>query len=121
ALSACSVASEDHPGGSQQKGPQQAKTEAASAVIDIAKYETCIRDIAAMQDETIDDGWFFGEEPRLFKSFYRKTSPERKAEFAVAYHDFIEKSGEDLVRDFKSYVPYSKRADFAFDWWSKRV
>jgi hypothetical protein len=37
-----------------------------------------------------------------------------------AYHEFIYKTGEDMVRDFKSYVPYSKRADFAFAWWSKK-
>ena len=85
------------------------------------EYTKCIEEIAASADDTVMDGWFFGQEARMLKSFYRKIPAAQKAEFAMAYHDWMSKSGEDMISDFKSYVPYSKRADFAIDWWSKKV
>jgi hypothetical protein len=78
-----------------------------------------IEDIATELDPTAVDGWFYGQDPRFFKSFYRKISAKQKAEFALAYHQWLNQFHEDLVKDFKSYVPYQKRADFAFEWWGK--
>ena len=97
------------------------ETDSLAKQIDFAAYKKCMCDIAAQMDETVEDGWFFGEEPRMFKSFYRKISPEQKAEFAVDYHKFISAFNQNLINDYKSYVPYSKRADFAMQWWSARV
>lgn len=82
-------------------------------------YKSNMQDIAARADETVVDGWFYGQDPRFFKSFYRKIPAEMKAEFALAYHNWLSKFNQDLAKDFNSYVPYSKRADFAMEWWSK--
>jgi hypothetical protein len=69
-------------------------------------------------DQTVIDGWFFGEEPRLFKSAYRKTTPEEKAAFAMDYAKMIADSGQRMEVKWDSYVPYSKRREFATQWWS---
>jgi hypothetical protein len=69
-------------------------------------------------DQTVVDGWFFGQEPRLFKSAYRKTTPEQKADFAMAYERMIADSGQRMEVKWDSYVPYSKRSEFARAWWS---
>ncbi len=97
------------------------KTESNKAAAIPENYKTCIQELAKNADDTVVDGWFFGQEPRMLKSFYRKIPAEQKAEFAIAYHDWMSNSGEDLIQDFKTYVPYSKRANFAFDWWAKKV
>jgi hypothetical protein len=104
-------------------GTESSKTDSAAKANEPSpeEYTKCIEEIAASADDTIMDGWFFGQEARMLKSFYRKIPAAQKAEFAMAYHDWMSKSGEDMVSDFKSYVPYSKRADFAIDWWSKKV
>lgn len=78
-----------------------------------------MEEVAEAADQTIEDGWFFGQESRTLKSYYRKLSPREKAEFAAGYHEWLESTGQDMVKDFKSYVPYSKRADFAFAWWQE--
>lgn len=78
-----------------------------------------IEEIATEADQTAVDGWFYGQDPRFFKSFYRKIPAKVKTDFAMAYHDWLKQSNQDLVRDFKSYVPYSKRADYAFAWWGE--
>jgi hypothetical protein len=69
-------------------------------------------------DQTVVDGWFFGQEPRLFKSGYRKTTPEQKADFAMEYAKMITDSGQQMDVNWDSYVPYSKRREFAIAWWS---
>ena len=77
-----------------------------------------ITDQAHQVDQTVIDGWFFGQEPRLFKSAYRKTTPEQKAAFAMDYAKMITNSGQQMEVKWDSYVPYSKRRDFASQWWS---
>lgn len=77
-----------------------------------------IVDHAHQVDQTVVDGWFFGQEPRLFKSGYRKTTPEQKAAFAVDYAKMIADTGQRMDVKWDSYVPYSKRRDFAVAWWS---
>ncbi|MBX9688317.1 MAG: hypothetical protein K2X27_16530, partial [Candidatus Obscuribacterales bacterium] len=79
-----------------------------------------IEDLAAAADSTVEDGWFYGRDPRLFKSLYRKISPEQKADFAMEYHSWIKTQAQNLIADFKTYIPYSKRASFARTWWSKK-
>jgi hypothetical protein len=69
-------------------------------------------------ERAVDDGWFFGELPRIFKSEYGRVTPEIRARFAVDYAHLLETQGEDMVKRWDSYVPYDKRADFAAKWWS---
>ncbi|MBI2809505.1 MAG: hypothetical protein HYX67_01550 [Candidatus Melainabacteria bacterium] len=69
-------------------------------------------------DQTVVDGWFFGQEPRLFKSAYRKTTPEQKADFAMDYAKLVADSGQQMDVKWDSYIPYSKRREFAIAWWS---
>ena len=77
-----------------------------------------IIDQAHQVDQTVVDGWFFGQEPRLFKSGYRKTTPEQKADFAMDYAKMVADSGQQMDVKWDSYIPYSKRRDFATAWWS---
>lgn len=114
AIVACVSCTGSNSSGTGQKLQPQVAAPAQSP----DAYKTCIKEIAAAADETAVDGWFYGQDPRFFKSFYRKIAPETKAEFAMDYHDWLSKFHEDLVRDFKSYVPYSKRAKFATTWWT---
>lgn len=67
----------------------------------------------------IVDGFYFGEEPRNFKTGYLLTKPEMKTEFALAYEDMLNKHGENMLLNWQSYVPYSQRADFAKNWWTE--
>lgn len=116
------IASAD-TGSSKEADPASSETKGAgsSAAEDKQTYKKCISEIAAQADDTVIDGWFFGQDPRMFKSFYRKIPPDQKADFALAYHEWLMPFKQDLVADFKTYVPYSKRADFAFEWWGKKV
>jgi hypothetical protein len=66
----------------------------------------------------LEDGYYFGEEPRNFKTAYVVVKPEVKADFALAYENMLGKQGENMLANWKSYVPYSKRSDFARKWWS---
>ncbi|HEY9776861.1 MAG TPA: hypothetical protein V6C81_24065 [Planktothrix sp.] len=66
----------------------------------------------------IVDGYYFGEEARNFKTEYLLTKPDVKADFALAYEDMLSKQNEDMLHNWKSYVAYSKRAEFARTWWS---
>lgn len=83
------------------------------------EIEQAIEKMARDADNTVIDGWFFGQEARMLKSFYRKVDAVDKARFAVAYHKWIMSKNQDMVRDFESYVPYSQRVAFARQWWSK--
>jgi len=66
---------------------------------------------------SLGDGWYFGQLPRIFRSPYGKTTSDQKAKFAIAYSAFLARQGENMVSDWQSYVPYSKRAEFAYIWW----
>ena len=85
----------------------------------LSEIQQIIENMAKDADNTVVDGWFFGQEPRILKSFYRKVEPADKAKFAVAYHKWIRSKNQDMVRDFDSYVGYSPRALFAREWWSR--
>lgn len=73
--------------------------------------------VAERVDKGFEDGWICGREPRIFKSPYGKLSAERKAKFAMAYHDFLEIFHQDLANDRSTYLPYSKRTAFARKYW----
>lgn len=81
-----------------------------------SQLRDCIQLEAASRG--LEDGWYYGQEPRLFKSLYEFTSPQMKAAFAVAYLRMLSDEGEDMIRDWQSYVPYSKRSLFARKWWN---
>jgi len=67
----------------------------------------------------IVDGFYFGEEARNFKTPYLLTTPEMKADFALAYEAWLAKQGENMLQNWQSYVPYSKRSEFARQWWTE--
>ena len=73
--------------------------------------------IAERADRGIVDGWICGEYSRALKSGYLKVDPATKADFAIAYHEMVDGSGQNLANDLASYLPFSKRAEFALDWW----
>jgi len=75
-------------------------------------------DLAAASDKELVDGWYYGQEARVFKSGYGRTKPEEKSAFAMDYHDLILQSGQNMTADWNSYLGYSKRAQFARTWWS---
>ena len=124
ACTACSIVDRD---GSDKRVPDNSAKAVGQddshkpAKANIAAYKTCLSKIAARMDKTVEDGWLFAQEPRIFKSPYAQTPPEQKADFALAYHDFLESCHQDLVRDYKTYVPYSKRQDFALLWWGSKA
>lgn len=86
---------------------------------DQTSYQKEIEALALAADNTVEDGWFYGQEPRILKSFYRKIEAAEKAKFAIVYHNWLATKNQDLVRDFASYVPYSQRADMAREYWTK--
>lgn len=73
--------------------------------------------IAAACDAEYTDGWICSREPRILKSPYAKISPQDKADFAMAYRQFIESDGQDMLNKPLSYIPYKKRANFARNYW----
>lgn len=76
-----------------------------------------VASIAAKADLDYVDGWIDGRDPRVFKSYYKSISPMQKAKFAMAYHDMIEKSDQNLAQSYKTYIPYKKRVAFARKYW----
>jgi hypothetical protein len=80
-------------------------------------YPVVLKEARELEGKVID-GWFFGLDSRSLKSGYIKSSSELKAQFACDYMQMLLKSHQDLTRDWQSYVPYSKRAAFARQWWS---
>lgn len=79
-----------------------------------------IEDVAAIAkkvDSGFEDGWIAGREARVFKSPYRTLSAQDKAQFALAYHDFLEPFHQDLGNNLATYVPYKTRAAFARKYW----
>ena len=73
--------------------------------------------IAKKVDLGFEDGWIAGREARVFKSPYRTLSAHDKAEFALAYHDFLEPFHQDLGNNLATYVPYKTRVAFARKYW----
>lgn len=82
-------------------------------------YLKAIEQLAFATDTTNVDGWVAGTYSRVFKSDYLVVIPTVKAKFAVDYQKMLDKSGQNLAVDLKTYVPYSKREAFARQWWSK--
>lgn len=76
-----------------------------------------IEAIAAMADKNVMDGWIAGRDPRILKSPYRGLPASAKAEFAMAYAGWLDKSAQNLALSKASYVPYRKRARFAREYW----
>jgi hypothetical protein len=79
-----------------------------------------IDDVAAIAkkvDLGFEDGWIAGREARFFRSPYRTLSAHDKAQFALAYHDFLEPFHQDLGNNLATYVPYKTRAAFARQYW----
>lgn|GEM_PF-2138185 len=73
--------------------------------------------VAEKADRDYVDGWIDGRDPRVFKSYYKTLTPVQKAEFAMAYHDMVEKSDQNLAQSYKTYIPYKKRVAFARNYW----
>src|SRR5271155_5538576 len=79
---------------------------------------------AAVEQEARDvegkiiDGWYFSQDSRSLKSNYRNADPATKARFACDYMSWLQEKHQNLETDWKSYVPYSERAEFARLWWS---
>lgn len=97
-------------------GQQQSEAEAALKNPDKI-YSTVLQEATELQGKIVD-GWFRGEDSRSLKSDYSKSAPAVKARFACDYSHMLNDNGQDMVHDWSSYVPYSKRADFARKWWS---
>ncbi len=76
-----------------------------------------IAEIAKNVDLGFEDGWIAGREARVFKSPYKTLSAPDKADFAIAYHDWLEPLHQDLGNNLATYVPYKKRAQFARKYW----
>ena len=77
-----------------------------------------VLDEATELEGKVIDGWFFGSDSRSLKSGYTKSTSALKAQFACDYMKMLVDQKEDLVMDWKSYVPYSEREKFARAWWS---
>lgn len=73
--------------------------------------------IAKEADAVIADGWICGRDPRFFKSPYRVITPLQKAQFALAYRDFVLGQNQNLSRSLTTYIPYKKRSEFARKYW----
>lgn len=76
-----------------------------------------VKDEARKHERVLEDGWYFGELPRIFKSPYGQVSLDDKVKFALAEAEFLKASKQDMAKNTESYVPYSKRAEFALKWW----
>jgi hypothetical protein len=91
---------------------------ATRAIIDPASiYATVLKESTELQG-TMVDGWFHGEDSRSLKTEYAKASPTVKAKFACDYQTMLSQNKQDMVNQWQSYVPWSKRAAFARKWWS---
>lgn len=76
-----------------------------------------VRTEASKHERVMEDGWYFGELPRIFKSPYGQMSIDDKVRFAVAEAEFLKQEKQNMAKDMSTYVPYSKRAEFAKKWW----
>jgi hypothetical protein len=80
-------------------------------------YATVLEESTELQGKLVD-GWFRSEDWRSLKSGYAQSAPAIKAQFACDYARMLNASGQDMVHNWSSYVPYSKRSEFARRWWS---
>jgi hypothetical protein len=111
AIAGCSIQEEAEPKLQSQQSqllPKYSDKQIRASIIDDASKLGIV------------DGFYYGEEARNFKTAYLLTTPETKTDFAMAYRDMLSGLNEDMLRDWKSYVAYSKRSAFARSWWSKR-
>lgn len=76
-----------------------------------------VESIAKEADAVIADGWICGRDPRFFKSPYRVITPVQKAQFALAYRDFVLGQNQNLSSSLTTYIPYKKRSEFARQYW----
>jgi hypothetical protein len=100
-------------GDSQIASSQKLKNADPNNRVTVEEVET----IAAEVDKGYADGWIDGRDPRVFKSPYKDLTALQKAQFAMAYHDMVEKSDQNLGQSYKSYIPYKKRVQFARQYW----
>jgi hypothetical protein len=109
ALSAC---------GTITKQNLQEQRLAATALKDPDKiYPTVLQEATELQGKIVD-GWFRGEDPRSLKSGYRDSPAAIKAHFACDYAGMLHENRQDMVNRWNSYVPYSKRSEYARKWWT---
>jgi hypothetical protein len=101
-----------------KENEQEQQHLAAMALKDPDKiYPTVLQEATELQGKIVD-GWFRGEDPRSLKSGYRDSSAAIKAHFACDYARMLNENGQDLVNRWTSYVPYSKRSEYARKWWT---
>lgn len=103
--------------GCSATGSQQIEQKQVAAAATVNPELKDIVDLATAHEKQLDDGWFFGEYPRIFKSDYAGVTPRLKAQFAYDYMNTLHQWHEDLVADWSSYVPYTTRANYAANWW----
>lgn len=117
-VGACTGKSQDAVGsGSGIESKAVSTGKSGATVEERALYTKEIAAMAEQLDRTYEDGWICGRNTRVHKSGYRDVSPQIKAQFAVAYQEMLNKTDQNLAMEASSYVPYSKRFEFALDWW----
>lgn len=82
------------------------------------RFKQTILDEARELQGVLVDGWFYGRDPRNFKTAYGVAPPEIKAQFALDYAKMLSNNAQDMEKNWRSYVPYSKREEFARQWWT---
>lgn len=99
-----------------------APAQAPYAVRELSASDGVMRAAVLKEAATLGvvDGFFFGEVARNFKSGYASTSLKTKTDFAIDYENMLKKHGENMLKEWGSYVPYSIRAQFARQWWANR-
>ncbi len=111
--------------GASQTLTKNGKTSESSAKnkpVSAEEYASFVNDVttlAAQADQRMEDGWICNRESRSLKSGYRQVSPQVKAAFAMDYHKMVEASGQNLAMDLDSYLPFTRRLEFALQWWRK--
>lgn len=105
------------PGESAQPGLPPSSQKLKNADPNNRVTVTEVEAIAKEADKGFADGWIDGRDSRTFKSYYARLTPLQKAQFAMAYHDLVEKSDQNLGESYKTYIPYKKRANFARHYW----
>lgn len=76
-----------------------------------------VLNLTTVHEKQVDDGWYFNQYPRIFKTQYAGASPDLKARFAVDYAEMLKTAHQDLVANWDSYVSYTARTEFANKWW----
>lgn len=112
ALTSCSVQEESSPGALRKEADRGRQLYNRLALEDIEP-------IARDADSKLVDGWVCGRDPRVFKSPYRVQSPRDKAQFALAYRDFLDEHPQELAASRKTYIPYKMRSAFARKYWER--